>query len=441
MVNEENLFRDALDIIGMDDEAKYAVIAEGYTSMESLNFVTRDFLKTMCKNLRNNEVTIPHLVEFKLYAMHNWVSTKIRQGIPIIEPEFTEAVCADQATLVRESIEKSDKDDVVPEPKPFTKDSHWTMYDKLLTNYLGSKCGKNLIPLAYVVRKEDDAEPEDSVFQNEFEKVVKTTPHTGAAYEHHNGTTWTIIKALTMQGPAWAYISHLDATRDGRGAIKALRAHYEGDAALSRTKDEAYKTLKNASYSGEKRNWTFEQYVTLHRQAHQTLRKHQEPVPENKKVRDFLDGIDASNNHAITASIAAVKASTDMTNSFDQASNYLANFVSVLKPSRQISDLNTRGRGQGRGRGRGGGRGRGRGGGRGGKLRAKHYTNTEWHALSPDDQDKVKKMRKDAQKQKRKAAALEKQKTKEDKNEDTSEEEELNAGDQFALSRKKKKGS
>ena len=89
------------------------------------------------------------------------------------------------------------------------------------------------------------------------EHLVVTTPLEGEAFEVENGKVWLVLKDLTLRGPAFAYISHLDQLRHERAAIKDLRAHYEGDLAMSQTKAQAYNTIKNASYSGEKQNWTF----------------------------------------------------------------------------------------------------------------------------------------------------------------------------------------
>ena len=87
-----------------------------------------------------------------------------------------------------------------------------------------------------------------------------------------------------LRGLAFAYISHLDRLQHGRAAIKALRAHYEGDSAMSQTKAQAYNAIKNASYSGEKQNWTFEMYVTLHQKSHQILEEYGKLVSPAKQV-------------------------------------------------------------------------------------------------------------------------------------------------------------
>ena len=53
---------------------------------------------------------------------------------------------------------------------------------------------------------------------------------------------------------------------------------------MSQTKAQAYDTIKNASYSGEKWNWTFEMYVRLHQKSHQTLEEYVKLVPPAKQV-------------------------------------------------------------------------------------------------------------------------------------------------------------
>ena len=96
-----------------------------------------------------------------------------------------------------------------------------------------------------------------------------TTQLEGEAFEADNGKVWSVLKDLTLRGPAFAYFSHLEQLRHGREVIKALRAHYQGNLAMSQTKAQAYNIIKNASYSGEKQNWTFEMYDTLHQKSHQ----------------------------------------------------------------------------------------------------------------------------------------------------------------------------
>jgi hypothetical protein len=70
-----------------------------------------------------------------------------------------------------------------------------------------------------------------------------------------------------------------------------LVAYYNDDAMQTRSKQECYDAISKANYQGTKRNFNFSAYVAIHQQAHQNLIRLGEPVPENKKVRDFLQGI------------------------------------------------------------------------------------------------------------------------------------------------------
>lgn len=144
--------------------------------------------------------------------------------------------------------------------------------------------------MSYCTRDSDDV-LQDGVFENEHDRMVLTTPHSGEAFSEDNGQLWSILKQLTLKGPAWAYISQYDRPRNGRLAFKALVSHYEGESQMSKTKQAAYDELKTAEYQGERRNHTFENYVNRHTKAYRTLEEYGEVVSEDKKVIDFLDRI------------------------------------------------------------------------------------------------------------------------------------------------------
>lgn len=63
------------------------------------------------------------------------------------------------------------------------------------------------------------------------------------------------------------------------------------DAVKAHTKQESYQAIAKANYQGPRRNYNFSTYVAVHQQAHQDLLHLEEPIPENKKVQDFLAGI------------------------------------------------------------------------------------------------------------------------------------------------------
>ncbi|MGH7955223.1 MAG: hypothetical protein ACREOZ_04605, partial [Gloeomargaritales cyanobacterium] len=245
-----------------------------------------------------------------------------------------------------------------------------------------------------------------------------------------------IIKSLVLEGPGWNWIIHLDREENGRAAWKALKDHYEGKSETSRRKDEAYKSLGNSLYVGERKNFTFEVYTNIHQKAHQDLMRMGEPVPENRKVQIFMDNIRDS---YLTAGKAAVLASETMSSNFVVAANYLANFVARMKSSfdndRRVSAFDARrppfgkigrGRGSGRGRGRGGGRGRGRSGDHGRRNfgEDKYHSWAEWSKLSQEQKSKIFQLREEKKKRKISAVTTADAVSNNSKTED-------NAGDQF----------
>ena len=129
---------------------------------------------------------------------------------------------------------------------------------------------------------------------------------------------------------------------------------------INRNKEAAYTSIAHAEYLGNRCNFTFEMFVTLHQQAHLDLERYGEAIPESKKVRDLLAGIKDGN---VLVDKLAVQASPLFLNDFTLTTNFLATELDTgtKRSIRNISQVEARGGYQGRGQGRGRGRGQGRG--------------------------------------------------------------------------------
>jgi hypothetical protein len=73
--------------------------------------------------------------------------------------------------------------------------------------------------------------------------------------------------------------------------LKSHIGYYEGDSAKTRSKQKCYDSIAKANYQGPRKTFDFSCYVAIQQNAHQDLICLNEPIPENKKVRDFLNGI------------------------------------------------------------------------------------------------------------------------------------------------------
>ena len=123
------------------------------------------------------------------------------------------------------------------------------------------------------------------------DQLVAGTILHGPEYNVNNGIVFDLLQSLTLAGPAWAWISNFERVRDGHNVWKALISYYEGDSMQTRSKQQCYEAIAKAMYKGHSRTFDFTAYVTIHQKAHQDLTRLGEPVPENKKVQDLLNGI------------------------------------------------------------------------------------------------------------------------------------------------------
>jgi len=83
-------------------------------------------------------------------------------------------------------------------------------------------------------------------------------------------------------------------------------------------------------------------YVAIHQQAYQDLVGLGEPVPENMKVRDFLQGI---TDHQCANIKLNVLSNPVFMNNFSQAVNYMASAINMVarnasSSARQIANMN-----------------------------------------------------------------------------------------------------
>jgi hypothetical protein len=179
--------------------------------------------------------------------------------------------------------------DLVKSPENFKKDMKWRVWKESVITYLHSKIGQASILLVYIIR-EKDVPPQGAVYNTVHDQLVNMAILYGAEYNMNNGVVYDLLQSLTLNGPAWSWISGYQQNRDGRGAWKALVVYYKGDAMQTHSKQECYDAINKATYQGNKCNFDFGTYVAIHQQAHQDIMRLGEPIPENKKVRDFFKG-------------------------------------------------------------------------------------------------------------------------------------------------------
>ena len=411
-----NAFRAALGRIGFSVAAQDAVTDPSLGGINEITLLARlqkEQVKRICKVLRDNDIPISILAEQMFEVMHYWVKQRLRLQQPVTAALFTEDVAEDAArkynTAQEEQTVRAAEREGVKLPEKFKASTVFKIYDEVMDTYLNAQIGTANVPLNYVIRKNDEAEPDD-VYANESEEAVALAPLEGDAFDRDNRRVYQIIKGLIIEGPAWAYITPaIDRVKDGRAAWLALRNHYGSESFMNRDIEEAHNAIDALHYKKEYANFTFETFITSLTQHYNTLERHGEFITEETKVRNLLKKI---TDPSLEAAKQAIKINEAYKTDFSAAANFLSTSVTPLTPgrSRNISSLHRnggkdkqshRGRGHyqqrggrggrtGRFGGRGGGRGgRGRGGGRGGRSNSTYIPPEEWATMTREQRDSV----------------------------------------------------
>ena len=116
--------------------------------------------------------------------------------------------------------------------------------------------------------------------------------------------------------------------RSGRDGYFAVWNHYLGPSNVDNCANEAERTLERAQYSGEKRRWNFERYVSLHKRQHQILEDLKQlghaGIDPRSKVRHLLNGIKTDKLDVVKSQILA---STALHNDFDACVTLFKDFI------------------------------------------------------------------------------------------------------------------
>jgi hypothetical protein len=147
--------------------------------------------------------------------------------------------------------------------------------------------------LAYLIRNHEEVTNEirNTFYDSKGDRLITIMTLLGSHYNIDNKTLYEELKLLVVDGPGWGFIKKFDKLSDGQKAVLTLRAQAEGQSAQLKRKAKAYASMASCAFHGQRRGFTFDNYVLIHQDAHNKLFNLEEVVPESKKVTDFLKGI------------------------------------------------------------------------------------------------------------------------------------------------------
>ena len=201
------------------------------------------------------------------------------------------------------SLRKSELAHKDPDP-PTINELNWPKTFEALEEYFSSYLGESGIPLAYVTRPDVNipADPDPSAnYANVRAEMISRAPHDDEVgnplptYLTDRGKVWELLAILCREKPCWSYMKPAQRSKDGRQGYLALEAHYLGPNNVDNMASSAERKLKNTTYLGEKRRWTFENFVQVHVDQHAILAglvdHGYSGIDERSKVRHLMDGI------------------------------------------------------------------------------------------------------------------------------------------------------
>ena len=377
-----------------------SIAVQGYPSVASFAELTKDDIrKGLIKRLTDDGIVVTLRQEKYLLAMRYWAHSQVQSDVPIDPALFTLEVANNHTRVMNsESSETEISEVTVKAPQKFTGAQPWLSFKEQLIAYLGTKIGASGVPYSYFIRKMETPTP-DATYTSEKERRIATTSLRGPTYTKDNTVLFGLLQSLIIEGPGAPHIKPHERSHDGRKAWLSLQAHYESAGFTNSYKNSFIDMLKSAKFTGSSRNYSFDQYVAQHMTACQNMALYNEPINNDRQVRDFLDGISCP---SMAIPIATVWANDELCKSVAVASNYLTRFVPVdvnSTKTRVVGEATTKGgnqgggggRGRGRGRGKGrsgtnnGGQGRGHGRGGSGAKANRHYSPEEYKKLTPDE--------------------------------------------------------
>ena len=83
------------------------------------------------------------------------------------------------------------------------------------------------------------------------ERLLYGAALTGPSFVQDSQEVYRIVKQWTLNTLAFAWVIPFDKREDGRGAVAAMHAHYDGPGKMAKNLSKAEADLKNLHYKNE----------------------------------------------------------------------------------------------------------------------------------------------------------------------------------------------
>ena len=163
--------------------------ANGLNTMTDLIGLNYKDTAQILKIIRTAEppVVVPYIAQKRLNIFCYWVNRRSRLGETIEAASFNQAALDAYGRLM--SFENNQDEEPATQVKPLAEyktGSKWKPFKDGAIAYFNSIKGFHNIPLAYVIRDQENPDP-NAVYQTEHHRLISITPLVGIEFEEDNG--------------------------------------------------------------------------------------------------------------------------------------------------------------------------------------------------------------------------------------------------------------
>jgi hypothetical protein len=359
-----NAMRTMLVRIGFTNPAALVSVEDqGMDTLEEIQLLTDDEIENLCKVIRRPGGTIPgpNPGDAPVNDPGTPVRLRAENNLKLLafylrhQKRISKVVNVANVTLktirTLRGLRDFEMTYKAPDNPPTINPKDWPKTMESIHEYLRSYLGKQKIPLAYVVRKDEAVpiiEPKGGYASVQDEMIDRASHRTLGP----NGTivpdptcftnrekVWEIIARITRIQTCWTYVKPAQRTRDGRMAYEGLYNHFLGPNNVDNMASTAEDKLKTTVYNGEQRRWDFvERYINAHKSQHSIMEGLVEHgytgIDPRSKVRYLLDGIKTDKFDSVKTRIMSDAA---LRNNFDACvSLYQHNFFTKFFQQRSV---------------------------------------------------------------------------------------------------------
>ena len=265
----------------------------GLTSVYDFVLIEPHQAKDMVKasSARNPAQAMGILIQNNLTGLIWYVKDMTRRGLPI-DPNTIVLNDLHRGHMAYEAyVQNRDKGENIKALEKWCDKYDFDDWDRKVTETLSLVYGRNYCPIAYVIRPEKPAGWDPVVDAvNDYERLMYQLPLHGIAFKQDNETVFSFIQLAVVHTQAETWIFDHVPGRNGRGAMQALRNHYEGDAELDVQASKAQHVLDTLVYTNE-RHMTFEAMITKLNKAYNALKRQGQEFTEKSKVEQLAKRI------------------------------------------------------------------------------------------------------------------------------------------------------